>query len=120
MLERRRCGSTAVSEDEALARLENQPGDYDPRLLLVLNRSADARAVDARQTARVALTDLQVGMELQEDIRTAGGLLLISKGQTVTAPLQQRVGNFLRLNAVFGTVRVLIPAARTRGSSTNN
>ena len=75
---------------------------------------------DRRQAARVALADLQVGMELQEDIRTAGGLLLIAKGQTVTAPLQQRVGNFLRLNAVFGTVRVLTPAARTRGSATNN
>lgn len=112
--------AAGVSEDDALARLQDRQGDYDPRLLLVLNRQADAGVTDTRQVARVALADLQVGMELQEDIRTAGGLLLISKGQTVTAPLQQRVGNFLRLNAVFGTVRVLVPAARTRGSTTNS
>jgi hypothetical protein len=112
--------STGLSEDDAIARLEHQRGNYDPRLLLVLNRNAATRAVDARQTARVALADLQIGMELQEDIRTGSGLLLISKGQTVTAPLQQRIGNFLRLNAVFGTVRVLVPADRTRGFSTNN
>jgi response regulator RpfG family c-di-GMP phosphodiesterase len=112
--------STGVSEDDAVARLTNQPGDYDPRLLLALNRSAEADAADLSQIARVALDDLQIGMELQEDIRTASGLVLISKGQVVTAPLQQRVGNFLRLNAVFGTVRVLVPAARTRGSSTSS
>jgi response regulator RpfG family c-di-GMP phosphodiesterase len=111
--------SSGLAEDEAVARLADASGKYDPRLLTVLRRKTEEPPSTLRQPSRVGLKDLGVGMEVQEDIRTAGGLLLISKGQTVTEALQQRVGNFLRLNAIFGTVRVLLPARRATAATDN-
>lgn len=100
--------ASGVPQDEAIARLRNTSGEYDPRLLVALGGGAgDPAASSGRAVARIALDALEVGMEVQEDVRTGTGLLLLAAGQTVTPALQQRLGNFLRMNAVFGTVRVL-------------
>jgi response regulator RpfG family c-di-GMP phosphodiesterase len=103
--------AAGVPTDEAIDRLRAAGTEYDPRLLVVLTQANQDAGVAVRKPARVALSALEIGMEVQEDVRTGTGLLLIAAGQTVTTALQQRVGNFLRLNAVFGTVRVLLPAS---------
>jgi len=46
-------------------------------------------------------------MEIQDDVRTATGLRLLSAGQTVTPALNSVLGTFLRLDAVLGTGRLL-------------
>jgi len=62
---------------------------------------------EERASVRVCQDALEVGMDVQDDVRTATGLRLLSAGQTLTPALKQRLGNGLRLDAVFGTVRVL-------------
>jgi hypothetical protein len=64
--------------------------------------------IPVRKVTRIALEAVEVDMEVQEDVRTGTGLLLLAAGQTVTPALRQRLANVLRLNAVFGTVRVLL------------
>ena len=104
--------ATGVPADEAVGRMRNTTGKYDPRLLDKLTTS-DESSASPRKSARVSLSAVEVGMEVQEEVRTASGLLLLAPGQTVTPALQQRLGNFLRMSAVFGTVRVLLPARDT-------
>jgi response regulator RpfG family c-di-GMP phosphodiesterase len=106
--------STGLTEDDAVSRLEAKQDEYDPRLLLVLSRKQEPPPDLSRQPVRIPLADVQVGMEVLEDIRTGTGLLLINRGTTVTPALRHRLGNFLRLNAIFGTVRVQPPARGDR------
>jgi response regulator RpfG family c-di-GMP phosphodiesterase len=111
--------SSGVPQEEAIACLRNTSGEYDPRLLVALGGGAgDQASGSGRAVARIALDALEVGMEVQEDVRTGTGLLLLSAGQTVTPALQQRLGNFLRMNAVFGTVRVLRTPTRESRAAT--
>lgn len=105
--------AAGVPHDEAIARLRNATGEYDPKLLVALGGPTSETAPGSGGTvARIALDALEVGMEVQEDVRTGTGLVLLKAGQTVTPALQQRLGNFLRMNAIFGSVRVLRPNAR--------
>lgn len=95
--------------EEALARLRANEGLYDPGLLLAL-ASLELSHVGQEMT-RVSVEELDLGMVMQEDVRTTNGLLLVARGQTITPALLQRLANFTRINAVSGEVSVRLPAS---------
>ena len=57
----------------------------------------------------VALADLDGQMILAADVKTADGVLLVSKGQEVTSSLRQLLKNFSRRSGIVEPIRVLIP-----------
>jgi len=46
---------------------------------------------------------------VQEDVRTAAGMLLVAKGTQINYALLARLRNFLRRSTISGTVLVHVP-----------
>ena len=63
----------------------------------------------------VDVSDLRVGMILKQDLRTAGGTLLVVRGGEVTFAMLNSVRNFVSRGTLKGKVRVLSTRARTTG-----
>ena len=57
----------------------------------------------------VGVRDLHTLMELDEDVRTSAGLLLVPRGQPVTVAVVQRLRSFARSQGVREPFRVRIP-----------
>ena len=53
----------------------------------------------------------QAHLVLDEDLRSSYGLLLVGKGQEVTAALVARIRSFLAKGTLSGEVRALVPTA---------
>lgn len=99
-----------MTHGEALAQLHVDGDQYDPDLLKVLSDIEGHGA--GMQSSQVPVWSLDVGMVLQQDVRTIGGLILMTKGQEITSLLLKRFQNFVRIGAVIGEVSVLVaPAA---------
>jgi response regulator RpfG family c-di-GMP phosphodiesterase len=107
----------AIAYDQLLSR----GGGHEESLSLLLSRTKEfARpVVDAlanletearRMEARTCLiSGLACEMVLQEDVRTATGMLLVAKGTLITHALLARLQNFLRREPISGTVLVHVP-----------
>jgi hypothetical protein len=53
-----------------------------------------------------SLADLECEMVLQEDVRTAAGMLLVAKGTQINYALLARLRNLLRRSTISGPVLV--------------
>ncbi len=73
---------------EALGRLAEQAGWYDPAVLRALSAALEAEGAVLRA---VRLADLQEGMELVHDIVSLTGEVLVPRGRVVTALLRDRL-----------------------------
>ncbi|MFP3908053.1 MAG: response regulator, partial [Acidimicrobiales bacterium] len=78
--------------DDAVGELRGREPLLDAATIDSL-REARARAASSG-TEEVALDDLAVGMVLATDVVTSDGVLLVGRGQTVTANLLARIANF--------------------------
>ncbi|HVU01436.1 MAG TPA: HD domain-containing phosphohydrolase [Polyangiaceae bacterium] len=90
----------------ALDTLRGRMDRYDPEVvaaLVAVRGGAEAR----RDVREVPTTGLRVGMVLAEDVKTAAGTLLFSRGHEVTPGFIERVRNF-RPGTLKPTLRVIV------------
>jgi response regulator RpfG family c-di-GMP phosphodiesterase len=103
--------SRGASRAEAIERMSEVAGAYDPGVLRVL-RGAPRKLREPVQR-EAFLKDLLPGMTIAENICSESGMLLVAAGQQVTSPLVQRLHNWVRSAAhqIREPIRVLVPAA---------
>jgi len=91
---------------EAHERLRFNP-HIPPRVLRSLSHLHPSR--DQGDVRFVKISDLAVGMVLQEEVRTDSGILVVVRGQEITYPLVARLTNFYRQNSIPGKFLVSLP-----------
>jgi len=97
--------SAGLDEEDAVAHLAEENGHYDPALLRILDMVVAQRV--RKRVVHVSIEELDLGMVLDKEVRTRSGLLLVNRGQSITAPLLQRLRNFSHV--VAGEVSVRLP-----------
>jgi ActR/RegA family two-component response regulator len=97
-----------ASRAEAAHALSVQNKGANPEFLKAL-MSLDANA-EEENIRRCRIQDLVAGMIIQQEVRTAEGTLLVSKGQEVTAPLLLKLKNFHARRSIGADVDVSMPA----------
>lgn len=75
--------SQGWSETEIIVRLAESKGRVDPAVLKALDQLA--RSATSTAELRVLPSELEVGMILQEDVKTDSGMMLLCRGAEVTA-----------------------------------
>lgn len=78
-----------ISPAEALAVVEARPGPHPPHLLAALREDVKRRT--ATTVAELPLAEVKPGMQLAGDVRGRNGILLVARGQTVSAGLLARL-----------------------------
>ena len=74
---------------EALEAMRGR-GGYDQALL---DAFAELVAAERSEVGELSVTELQAGMTLAGDVRTAGGELVAARGHRITEPLIERLRN---------------------------
>jgi response regulator RpfG family c-di-GMP phosphodiesterase len=100
-------GMTGAGAFEAL---ERRPDVYDPAVLGALGRVVGFGR-PTEYTERMRLSDVQVGMIFATDVVAPNGLLLVARGQEVSANLRERIRNSWYGFAMDLRVRMIIVAA---------
>jgi ActR/RegA family two-component response regulator len=77
---------------DALSTLRGRAGWYDPAMLEAFAKARGGQTGNVIREVRAA--DVELGMVFAEDVRTAKGMLLISRGHEVTPSLLERIRNF--------------------------
>lgn len=108
--------SQGTARAAALETLRARRGWYDPRLLAVLGEAPDPGwtvmlTPAARPVLELELRAVKEGMILEEDVRTPGGRVLISRGEKVTYEAIKRVKTTLDFSTLRQMVRVCAPPA---------
>ena len=101
-----------VAGQIALQTLRSRKGWYDPELLQVLAEVLGASAGEF-EVREMPLRAVRRGMVFADDVATRTGVVLIARGQEVTASLLERVRNFSEKIGVREPVRLIVPAATT-------
>lgn len=101
-------GSSPV---QTIASLDERAGWYDPDMLAALHRVVDQG--QAHDKAELMIHQLEVGMIVDQDIRTTDDMLLVARETEITSPLLSKLDNWERLERVEGPIKVKIP--RTGG-----
>lgn len=106
--------SRGLSVRLALETMHGRVGWYDPDLL---QRLIDLKNSEPKQEIReVSLRSLSVGMVFAEDVRTASGVLLVSRGYEVTTGFLERLRHF-RKEAIAEPLRVAVKTTKDGPSS---
>lgn len=100
--------SGGVRPDEAVMRLQERAGWYDPAVVDALG--SGIHGLVGQEVHSVAVDELSNGMIFAEEVRSTSGLLLLAKGQHVTPSLKLRLRNIVTNGGLTGAVRVIIPA----------
>lgn len=101
--------SSGMSNELAMAEINDRQGWYDPRALAVLDRLV---AVDqVHVVKRVGLSDLADGMILADDVCSINGALLCAKGQQVSRSMRACLRNFAINVGVQFPLKVFVPAS---------
>ena len=101
--------------EEALQRMAERKGWYDPEILTVFKefvKQSEGRA----HVRRLALKDLEAGMVTHDGVRTKSGLLLLAKGQEITPTLLWRLRGFRQLDRLAEPVEVMVPSEKADSS----
>jgi response regulator RpfG family c-di-GMP phosphodiesterase len=96
-----------TSRTDAVHTLSRQNHDFSPEFfqaLVTLDPNAEEGGIRKCQ-----IEDLVPGIIVQQEVRTPDGVLLVSKGQEVTAPLVLKLKNFHARRAIGGDVNVSEP-----------
>ncbi|MCS7089268.1 MAG: response regulator [Verrucomicrobiota bacterium] len=96
---------------QALARMQERTGWYDPRVLQSAAACFDVylqKAVSDQPSIRSrTLDELTVGQILASDVETEDGILVIKSGTELTPVVLQRLRNFAQINPVKQPIYVL-------------
>jgi response regulator RpfG family c-di-GMP phosphodiesterase len=99
--------SRGESVSGAIGRLRQSPDIYNPVVVVALD-GVEVDQVGGR-IKQVALRQLSAGMVLQEDVKAAGGMLLLAKGQEVTTALIACLRRFADTVGVVEPITVGVP-----------
>ena len=95
------------SEAAAVARLRTRTSEFGWELLDALT---DIRPVGRRmEPRRMSTLKLSTGMVLDQEIRNKQGMLLVAKGQEITAAVLIKLENFARAGLIDRDVQALVP-----------
>jgi hypothetical protein len=95
-----------VSNEEAVIRLRHR-SEFDRDLVDGL---ADIESQESKMELRkISVSKLAIGMVLQQNIANRAGLLVVAKGQEVTAPLLVRLEHFSHAHLIDNEVLALVP-----------
>jgi hypothetical protein len=99
--------SGGIVNGNHFSRIQSWPEQFArPVVDALANLEFETRPMEARMCS---LSDLECEMVLQEDVRTAVGMLLVAKGTQINYALLVRLRNFLRRSTISGTVLVHVP-----------
>jgi response regulator RpfG family c-di-GMP phosphodiesterase len=82
-----------LESDVILAAVKEREKEYGPEATAAFE-ARQSGTPNNRQVIRVPVAQLEEGMVLATDMRTADGLLLVGHGQPITASLLRRIANF--------------------------
>ena len=91
--------------------LSRNPIEYDAQMVAALGDFRISRG--PTELRPIDVRDLRTGMILNEDLRSASGVLLAAKGHEVSHALVKAVRNFVEDGTVKGTVLVTAGAGDT-------
>jgi response regulator RpfG family c-di-GMP phosphodiesterase len=94
---------------QAIEAMRGRKGWYDPNILQPFSEVA-ARAVSNVEIRHLPARDLRQGMVLRDNLYAKNGMLLVTKGNEVTAGLLERIANFSRKMGVREPISVTVPA----------
>lgn len=100
-----------LSAPQALDELQHTPAQFDARLVACLKEGLEKQEV-ALLTRTVEVWSMQVGMILDEAVKTNKGVLLVPKGQTVSETLLRYLLNFARRGDIPEELKVLVPEVK--------
>jgi response regulator RpfG family c-di-GMP phosphodiesterase len=100
--------SQGYSVQVALDTMRARPGWYDPALLAGIAKLQGDKP-RAATVMELPLHAVQSGMVFAQDVKTRSGLLLIARGQEVTASLVERIKNLALNSKISDPVLVLLP-----------
>ena len=92
---------------EAMTQLRQQTDQYDPQIIAALE-SLDIEPSDSQRKA-LKVSELDVCMILEEDVRAANGSLLVTKGQELTYPVLVLLRRWAQRIPVREPIHVLVP-----------
>jgi response regulator RpfG family c-di-GMP phosphodiesterase len=99
-----------LTRDAALGEMRKRAGWYDPRVLDVVTGALcavrEAPRADNSSARALTFANLRVGHVLVSDLETKDGVLIISAGNRITAPLMQRLRNFATLSGIKEPIHV--------------
>ncbi|MEO1614205.1 MAG: HD domain-containing phosphohydrolase [Planctomycetota bacterium] len=97
--------SRAPSSLHALSSIKSKPERYDIEILEALVDYVKSERVEA--VREVVPAELSEGMVLGEDLRNDAGVLLMSKGQKISAAAKRLIENFSEINHTIGPIKVV-------------
>ncbi|MFK8053306.1 MAG: HD domain-containing phosphohydrolase [Woeseiaceae bacterium] len=95
-------------DDEVHFALRQQRADFDPRLLEQLFDLADVKQEATKSL--LSIDQIDIGMRIEQDIKTDYGSLLVCAGQHVTAAIHEHLLRFHEEGKLTGKFEVTIPA----------
>lgn len=96
-----------ISPEAAVEELRSRPEEFDPEIVATLE-GLHVRAASSKLEA-LNVDELDVGMILQQDVRTVKGQLLVTKGQEVTFPVLEHLRHWARGIGIEAPIRVRVP-----------
>ena len=96
-----------LTDMEALSRLRSRDDEFEKQLVdLLAELATEKRGMELRQ---VPVAQLEIGMVLEQEIRSRHGMLKMAKGQEVTAALRIKLYGLVHAGIVEGQVLVQAP-----------
>ena len=98
--------SGGASRAAAVKMMERRAVAYDPGILDALRGVEELASGTVPASLRVR--EFQVGMILDQDVRTKEGTMVVASGNTITQGLLARLRNYVALGGVAEPIRVLV------------
>lgn len=106
-----------LGNSEAYSEIQRRDDWYDPYVVEALKAALASES--NYEVKSVKVDELTINMILAADVISSNGLLLIAKGQEVTASLCLRLGNFVRNKSIPESIKVLAPTRSGTNAKTH-
>lgn len=98
--------SRGITRAEAIRFLSGNQDDYNPEVVAHISSARNLKREGQR--SMIMIDSLQIGMTVDEDVRTASGVLLVPKGYVINETVRQRLRNFRLSDEIDPSVAVLL------------
>ncbi len=99
--------SRGMSEEMALAQINERQGWYDPAIVDALRNALNIK--DVHVLRHVRIHELVDGAILADDVRSIRGTLLCARGQEITPSMRARLKSYLANVGVQGPIPICVP-----------
>ena len=96
-----------MSAPEAVERMLKRPEECNPSVVNAL-RNLEWRRMGST-VKLVKISELDIGMVIDQNVSTNKGVLVVTKGQEVNYLLLERLKNFRSNRSISGELRVVVP-----------